>query len=340
MDDTTVQQAPAPSAPAPSVSSSVTTTGTMSARDALALADSSSATPETPATPAETPAAAIAQPAGTETPADESATTPATGEPPKWRWQDILANARDTSAKEAEARVRQELDAQYGGLKDFATLDPTERNGLLVLHRAMAGDAQSRALVAQAQPSLAQSLGWIQAQAEDAMPEADLQTGDGTPVYSATQQAKRDAWLENQITKKVLAQFDDRLKPVNEVISAHQTAKAHADVASVLTEMRADADFKAHEADIKATLKADAKLWALADSDPKLALELAWARVYRATVLPRRDESTKAAVLANLQQRAAAGTTNPGTATTSAPPNVIGNAREALRYAESVVGAS
>ena len=184
------------------------------------------------------------------------------------------------------------------------------------------------------------SVATAESTAADAMPEPDLQTGDGTPVYSAPQLQKWQEWNTRKLTADMQAQFRKELGPVHEVISAHESAKATATITTVLTEMRADADFKAHEADIKATLQQDAKLWALADSDPKLALELAWARVYRAKVLPRHDETLKAEVVANLQQRAVSGTTNPGSATTSAPPNMIGNARAALQYADSVVGAA
>jgi len=348
MDGTTTPTATATSTPsAPSVSPSTTENqGPMSARDALALAESSPATPETPAAP--TPTAAVT-PSG-ETPAVDASSTPV-DDPrsptiPRARFDEV-----NTRMSKAEAELK-----SLEWAKDLATLPEGDRHNLLTWHRTLNGDPATAIeqvlsafaadpqyaplLRSHAARVLGSARATSEAPADDPEPEADLQTPDGALVYSAPQQKKRDDWLARRITAELTTQFERRLGPVQEVISAHQESKAHADVASVLTELRGDPDFKAHEADIKATLQHDAKLWALADRDPRLALELAYARVYRTKVLPTRDEKTKADVLANLQQRAVAGTTNPGAATTSTPPNTLGNAREALRYAESVVGAA
>ena len=299
---------------------------------ALASVEASSASSPAPETTSD-PAAATATtspetPDPTQVPGTETETPK--GEPPKWRWQDILSNARESAAKETEARVRQEVETQYAGVKDFATLDANERAGLLVLHRAMAGDVQSREMVAQAQPQLAQSLGWVNAPpspADDPMPEADLQAQDGTLVYSAAQQAKKDDWLVRKLTTQITGdlrkEFDSRFKPVNDVLTAHENAKAHHTVSSALTKFRADADFTTHEKDVLETLKKDAWLWDLADTDPERALDIAYSRVYRSVIVPAREQSLKAtseaSVLTNLQSRAVSGTTNPATTATSTP---------------------
>ena len=51
---------------------------------------------------------------------------------------------------------------------------------------------------------------------------------------------------------------------------------------------REDADFMAHTADVKAVIEEDARLSALADRDPKAALDVEWSRVYREKVLPEK----------------------------------------------------
>src|SRR5688572_19183930 len=121
MSDTATQTTPS------TPSASGTTLGDASA--ALALADASTAAPES-ATPAESAAPAATTPAATETPVQDPASAQAEEtkkEPPTWRWQDILENTRKTVAEETAARVKQEVEAQYAGLKDFASIDANER---------------------------------------------------------------------------------------------------------------------------------------------------------------------------------------------------------------------
>lgn len=320
MEDTGTQTTESASA-----ASSETTLGNASA--ALAAADSSPATTQTPV---ETPAAAIT-PSADGTPVS----TEATGEPPKWRWQDILANARETTAKETADRVKQEVEQQYAGLKDLAGLSADERAGLVVWNRALRGDAQAQAHVAQANPQLAVSLGWTKAPTADPEPEADLQAQDGTLVYSAKQQKSWQDWNKRQLTKELTDQFSERLRPFETVAKTFQEREQHAaawtTVSQTLAEFRnADPAFKTHEADIKAQIAQDSRLAQLADADPKAALEIAWGRVWKSKVLPSQQKSSEATVLANLQQRAVSGTLNPASATPTTPANTIGNARAAL----------
>lgn len=298
--------------------------------------------PVTETTPAETtPAAATAQPAATDqapasaSPAadalDPNATEePPKGEPPKWRWQDILANARETSAKEAEARIKQEYEAKYGGLDAFATLNPQERDGMLVWHRALSGDPQARALVAQVDAKVAASMGWTSAPADDPEPEPDydlpVKDANGNivgtqSIYSAAQQKKWQEWSTRRLTAQIRQELQKDLQPVHQVVRTHQVQQAYADVAAVIAEMKAaDPAFDAHKADVGTVLRGDPQLWALADTNPKLAVETAWHRVWREKVLPKRDQESEAKVLANLQQKAAAGSVNPNAPATATPP--------------------
>jgi hypothetical protein len=144
--------------------------------------------PAPESTPTEsTPAAATAQPVEpTPAPVPVSADAPETepGTPPKWRWQDILANARETATKEAEARIRQEYDSK---VRPFEGVDPSELAGYRVMQAALAGNPQAIAQIKQ-NPEALHALRSIVAEqqaAADPEPEADLQTPDGvTPVVS------------------------------------------------------------------------------------------------------------------------------------------------------------
>jgi hypothetical protein len=173
--------------------------------------------------------------------------------------------------------------------------------------------------------------------AVEPMPEADLQTSDGTAVYSGPQMQKWQEWNTRRITADVMKQFEQRFQPVQEVVKAHKSATAHATVASALAEMRADTDFKAHETDVLAELQADAWLWDLADKDPARALKIAYGNVFRSKVVPAREAGLKSKAdteaVAQLQQRAVAAATNPAAASTGTPKSTIGDARAALEYA-------
>lgn len=297
---------------------------------------STSASEASPAsTPAQEPVSEPPAPAATTqaesvppTPESANAGDPEkapTGEPPKWRWQDILANARETTAKETEARIRQEVEQRYQWAKDIADY---ERDGLLTWRAAMNGDPRAVAAL-KANP---QAVTWLkglvaepQAPQADPEPEPDLQTADGTPVYSAGQQAKREAWLE----RKFLAKLDERVKPFEQDRQQTQAERANAayqtTTASVIAKMAAaDPEFKAHTKQVAEAIQADGRLLRMAigdgqPPDPEGALEIAWSRVYRATVLPAKANTSEASVLANLQQRAVAATANPSGPAPSAP---------------------
>lgn len=243
-------------------------------------------------------------------------TTPAeapSGEPPKWRWQDILANARETSAKEAEARVRQELEQK---LKPYEGVDPTILNGYRIFNAAERGDQSARALIAQHNPQLAQAMGWVQAPAVDAEPEPDLQTADGQLVYSATRLKEWREWDHRRLEKK----FDEKLKPYQqdreEAKSASERATYESSTNAALGALKGkypEFDLKTHGPAIAKVIQADAALFQLA-LDPKtahIAIRDAWREVYETTVLPSQQQQAKASVVADLQRQAVAGSISP-----------------------------
>jgi hypothetical protein len=265
------------------------------------------------------------------------------GEPPQEKWPTILNNARE----KARAEAIQPYQA-------FSAYNPQELQGIATLAQAIATDpVQAIALQLQAmegRPESAQALRSlaakvlgtrVQAPAQtaapetDAMPEADLQTADGMAVYSAAQQAKLRAWDRRQAMAEMQAAMDERLQPLRSVTEAVEKERATVQADKAATEafrpFEADPDFKAHAPAVKALIESDPKLFALAGSDPAMALETAWARVYRRDVLPARDKATESKVLASLQQRAAASSLNPGGARPSTPKSTLGDAYAALR---------
>ncbi len=299
------------------------TSALSSGSETPAATASPAVTPE-PSTPAE-PSAPAATTQAAETPSEPASVTtetPATEEkkePPTWRWQDILENARQKAAQEAEARVKNE----HAWAQEIAA---HERDGLLTWRAAMNGDPRAIAHI-KSNPQAVQWLRSLIAEQQqpqaDPEPEPDLQAGDGTLVYSAQQYAKREAWAKQQWMKEVNGLIQPLKQTVETVQQRESRAQAYTEVSQVVQEFRADPEFDAHRADVGAEIQKDPRLVKLADEDPKSAVEIAWNRVYRAKVLPAKQQASSAAsesaVLANLQQRAVAATPNPSAAVASTP---------------------
>jgi hypothetical protein len=301
---------------------------------------------ETPASAeasTETDAAPIAQPESTDsevvsasTDADTLATPatptePPSGEPPEWRWQDILSNARDTTAKETETRVRQEIESQYAWAKDLTQASDGERQNLLSWYQVLNTDpvtalsqlSQAVAANPELKARLDATQGTAQAVPETPEPQADLQNADGTLVYSADKLKEWQGWTQQRLAQSLSQQFEERLAPLQRAASHAESQRIQTtalnEAQGAIDAFRDDADFMAHTADVKATIEQDARLAALADHDPKAALDVAWARVYRAKVLPKKLQGNEAEVLEKLQRKATAGSVNPNAPTAPTP---------------------
>jgi hypothetical protein len=296
---------------------------------APAVEASPASAPAQESTPTEsTPAAATAQPVEpTPEPVPVSADAPETepGTPPKWRWQDILANARETATKEAEARIRQEYDSK---VRPFEGVDPSELAGYRVMQAALAGNPQAIAQIKQ-NPEALHALRSIVAEqqaAADPEPEADLQTNDGTPVYSAPQYAKREAWLKRQFMQDVQKELTPLKQMAQNLQEREQSAVYTNTLEGVIREMTAaDPQFGAHKKDVHAAIVSNPKLLRIAigddrtDADPAFAVQMAWAEVHRTKVVPTLAHNSEAQTLATLQQRAVAGTVSATAPTASTP---------------------
>jgi hypothetical protein len=313
-----------------------------SASEALPATESVE-TPASAEVPTETDAAPTPQPESTDSQvvsASTEADTPATpatqeeppaGEPPEWRWQDILSNARDTTAKETETRVRQEMESQYAWAKDLTQASDGERQNLLSWYQVLNTDpvtalsqlSQAIAANPELKARLDATQGTAQAVPETPEPQADLQNADGTLVYSADKLKEWQGWTQQRLSQRLNQQFEERLAPLQRAASHAESQRIQTtalnEAQGAIDTFREDADFMAHTADIKTTIEQDARLAALADHDPRAALDVAWARVYRAKVLPKKLQGNEAEVLEKLQRKATAGSVNPNAPTAITP---------------------
>ena len=120
-----------------------------------------------------------------------------------------------------------------------------------------------------------------------------------------------------------MADMEKRLAPLQHAASQAEAARLHTtaytEASTAINSFREDAEFMAHTGEIKALIEQDQRLSALADRDPKAALEVAWTRIYREKVLPAKLNGTEAEVLNKLQQKAQSGSVNPASPSTATP---------------------
>jgi len=308
----------------------------VSAHEALALADSSSAeaSPTPDPAPESTPVAASQPPDAAESsPETPPAATVAPGPVPYDRFAEVTRQKKQLAEK----------------LKQFDTLEglsPSEVAAVanwtkqLRSNPAAAYRELQQTLLA-IDPTVAAQMLPKPAEAPkadaDPMPDADLQAEDGTLVYSAVQMRKVQEWQARQLKQQMLSEFQQQIKPLEQVAETVRSERAQAqawtEVSTLLSEFRADPKFTAHETDIRQMLLDDQRLAALADADPRMAVELAYGRVYREKIAPMQVAQTQQQVVNDLRQRAAANTANPSQPRASVPASTIGDARAALALA-------
>jgi hypothetical protein len=312
--------------------SNTTTPAPTSMAEAFASVDAAASSAATPTTDAQTseptPAAAIAQPEAETQPAD-SASTETTGEPPKWRWQDILANARETSAKEAEARLRQEIEQQYGWAKEF---QQDELQGVVTWARALKSDPVAALKHLQATLEAdARYAAALKPQQADSEPEPDLQAPDGTLVYSAPQQKKRDEWLMRQLKQQLSQEFQPLRETADQLKAREQADRQKAEqmrwAADVFAPIKRMPYFEEVKADLAKALSEQAN-----SLTAEQLREFVWdtyATLHKAK-LESKAKQSESQVLANLQQRAVAATANPAAASATTPkrPRTMAEALE------------
>lgn len=286
--ETTPAAAPAaPAAPAPAADRPTSIDDALEQSFAASLAQESAA-PETETPPVpDGDAPTTAEPPAEETPQDETKKGPIPFDVHK----QALENARLKAAEEAKQQLLQEYQQQV--------------QPVLTVAQAIARDVQSGTIDGlnqlmeeyAAHPTLGPQLkSWfgrmlsqqrtqgpaMPSAQDDPRPEADLQTSTGELVYSAKQQQALDDWRDRQWQRKLqetihpLEQTRKQQEQARAVYALQQQALQTA--TQTLAEFRADPDFVAHEAEVRARMEAN----------PKLSLDRAWHAVYREVVEPKK----------------------------------------------------
>ncbi|HMJ58299.1 MAG TPA: hypothetical protein VK467_04135 [Gemmatimonadales bacterium] len=266
-----------------------------------------------------TSADAIVPPADPAT--GEVTSTP--GAPPEQRWPSILENARREAAAKAEEawkpyewakQVPQQQFDEMVGWYQRANADPVQ------FAQELIQSLQQHPVHGQALRSLAaRALSSGRGQAEEPQPDLPLELADGrvVPVYSAAQQAKREAWLQQRAEQA----FEAKLQPFREMQSqAEERARGEAatQFATTLTgSLTKLPGFTEHKAEIAQWI-AKARL----ESDHPAEVRAAALEAYTAIVVPKLSSTVRQGVLTDLHHKAGASTVNPAQTGTAAPKSL------------------
>lgn len=301
-----------------STDSGSTTTGPATFAEAFA-ADASSASTPSDSTPATSASADTTDPLATSAVPDGS--TPATGEPPRERWDTILQNARQKAAEEAIAPLawaKQVNQAELQSVMELARKASTDPIAYLQdfvkeLQTHPTYGAQLKSLAAKA---LAQRSS--QPAAPDLNPIAiQLENGQNLSMYSAEQMQA----LVAQEVAKVKQEFQPVFQTHEQLQAERAQAQHQAQVDHFVTSTYTDVQTWPGMAD-KANQVAVANALAAANvsSDDPREVSLALNAAYRQVVLPKLSQTAQTALLDNLKTKAAAATSvNPGSAASSSP---------------------
>lgn len=183
--------------------------------DATLDAAFSSPEPAASSEPSGQPEPAHEPVAATQQPQEPAKPETQTGEPPKERWDSILANARTKAKEEALAEHRDALEIVQRLRSDFSgTLTQLLDEGIADQRFADTLTTKAAAILAARRQQAKQ----------DVEPEADLQTADGALVYSAEQSRKWQEWNTRQMERK----FGEQFKPLMELQQQFASLKQRA----------------------------------------------------------------------------------------------------------------
>lgn len=301
-------------------------TGSPASGEIAASSTGSTASPSvTTETSGTTPAPATQ---GTAAPITDSTT----GEPPKERWADILANTRQ---KEREAALN-EWRQQYGWAE---SVDRNQLEQMAEWYGRYNGDAgefmesilqeslQHPVHGASVRSRLGRMLSSLRAQ--QAQPE---KIEPGIPVMNERGEVVAKTYTDAQLEQLLQQKLDAALSPFKEDMESRKT-QAQREQERQQAYAQADADveyvksmpgFEEHKGDILAAFKAN----------PRLTIRQAYDDVLKSKIFPAYGQKAEAKVLSDLQHKANAQTVNPGTPSGSAKPKFKDFAEAHAYYAQ------
>jgi uncharacterized protein YejL (UPF0352 family) len=254
------------------------------------------------------PAASVQAPPAAETPAPAVPAAEPQGPIPYERHQRILANAREKAAGE----IVQRFQTQYGAHVELGNRIASDPVGTVVgLIESLAQHPEHGNAVISA---LARTLGSRRNGGGDAEPQADLQTPDGTLVYSAPQLTAWHQWQQRQFQQQIDQQLQPLQQREQERVAQERVSQARAEAMDRMGKVIAPykellPDFDRH----KPALLAKSKALLAEGHDAQTALGLAVMSLMRDTVLPATTAQSQQSLMAQAVAKATGSTNAPGT---------------------------
>ena len=292
------------------------------------------AAPESPttSTPAPEPAAATVQPPG------EIKTEGAKGEPPRERWDTILANAR--------TKAREDTLAEHRGVLELVQRLRDDFPGTMaqLLEEGAADPRFAESLTSRAAAILSAR---NKAAKADSEPEPDLQTTDGALVYSADQLRKWQTWNARQTEGKLLERFQP-LQQLQERFQQHEQLTQEAQKIAAITERRG-AQWKAmplFEDHKSAILARQQELYDASKDQPGFdptnapweLLQQAYSEIVSTQALPKLQTQQTEALVAAAARKRAGSASDPAASAPAQPrkPRTVDEALDQVFNAVSV----
>lgn len=267
--------------------------------------------PETP--PAASASADATVPPAEATSADTPTETPK-GEPPKERWDSILANARTKAKDEALAEWRQQHgwaeSVDRGAVQEAARIGQLfQQDRVGFLRQVLAEAVADQTLAPMVRSEAARVLGMRAQPTVDLSPDVPVINANGQEV-TRTYSAERVQGIVQQAIAEALAK---EVGPLKETVQSVAQERAHAaqlhQADQVAEQIYQQAltwpGFKEHE-------KAVGAEW---DKHPDWSVQDA----YIAVVVPKLQAAEKARTLDELKTKAQASTVNPAAAAVASP---------------------
>lgn len=308
------ESAPAPSTPSSQPASSPSLT---EAFQQFGVGEEASAAPETPVVDA--PAPATEEPPPVEPVAEETA-----GPIPFERHKAVLESTRKKAAEEAVQQFQQKYGGAISWQEQF-NADPIGtfmRLGQeLQAHPDLSQQLRSEAgrlLAAQRRPQQ-QAAPEPQAEPEPA-PDLVGRDANGQEVrfYSAEQQAKREAWREQQWERRSAERYAPLMELQKQYAAMQEAKKQTADYVErnrpLAEELREMPGFADHRADIEK--RQQELMQTVAQADP---LRM-WFRAYREVVPAKLQAQQQQQLVATALNKSAGRDSNPGAVVASPPP--------------------
>ena len=279
-------------------------------------------------------------------PSDQSTTPPAAEQPgtgteaspqqtedrspfiPRQRFDEV--NTERTTLKEWKERFAWAEQVNQADLQEAIRIAQLSKTDPIAYMQEFVKDLQAHPTYSAQLKSLAAKALAARGQGPQApqepQPDLPIQLEDGRVVhlYSAEQQAKREAWLQQQWLNAV----DQKIQPIQQTheqqIAERKAAEQRQQIEHFTTTTYADMatwpgmDDKANQAAVGEYLKG----LNVTSDDPR-EVQLLANEAYRKVVLPKLSQQAQSTLLDNLKTKAAASTSvNPGSAAATTPKRI------------------